>query len=922
MNFKSLLTSLSLILTSVLVVNAQNTISGKVTDGVESVPGANVVIQGTSSGTSTDNNGLFTLSSDQDFPWTLDFSSVGYKGVSIEVNSTSQLISIILSSGEMLDEVVIAASRKAEKISDVTASVSIISLSDIEKKSSFNATNLLDNIVGVQVDRQGANRTNITLRDRVDIFQTSALVMLDYRDLSQAGLNLFDSGNTNLSMIDLERVEVVRGPQAALYGAGVGSGVVHYMSKDPFKHEGSTIQLQGGAIANSGSLLSGGNFNMKSVYFRHAVSNDDKTFGYKFNLRYSENGTWDLNDSQKLSVFGASGTRTINDPLTGQSVGSSNQLRDIESKGVDASLYYRPNNNFSFTAVAGMGSTIGNAWTSGTGEVFGDQNSHFVQFRVKSNDLFAQYNFTKNIPGNEGDEIGFNYRTGLVSYIGSTQSQLQVQQEITLDKLNTVASLGFEHKLSTFDSYTRTHGRNENNDDYRTYGAYLSTKTNLSDNIILSLAGRYDRFAMLDESAFSPRVGLVIKADPKNIIRLSYNKSHTPPSAVDMFMDLPVADLSNLSAGLDMHLYGNGSPQTFDNVKTKFLFGGGLVPDSSGIGMSHAILYGVLAPLIAQQVNLNPLYAGLKPFLPFLTAATSPALVLGTGGYTTGVTLDQNGNSFGDLVGGDQATLQVDTTYEIGYKTQLADNLSWSLDVYQTTKENFTTQTVLSPMVALPTIGADFAGTMQPLFQAFATSLGNPAPVAAALAQNMTNLMVGAALGQGLNGVVGIVQTDQAPQDGNPHVMMGYRNFGKISYWGFDTSANWVATDDLTIYANYSVVSETEFNRGDLGDFNETASYFLNHSKHRLKTGLNYSTGQFDFGLAHKYDSGFNANMGPFYSGLVPQRNIVDFNVGLNINSNTYLDVSLYNLGGEKYSVFPGMPLIGMSGVATLKIEL
>ena len=62
--------------------------------------------------------------------------------------------------------------------------------------------------------------------------------------------------------------------------------------------------------------------------------------------------------------------------------------------------------------------------------------------------------------------------------------------------------------------------------------------------------------------------------------------------------------------------------------------------------------------------------------------------------------------------------------------------------------------------------------------------------------------------------------------------------------------------------------------------------------------------------------------MGPFYSGLVPQRNIVDFNVGFNVNSNTYLDVSLYNLGGEKYSVFPGMPLIGMSGVATLKIEL
>ena len=96
----------------------------------------------------------------------------------------------------------------------------------------------------------------------------------------------------------------------------------------------------------------------------------------------------------------------------------------------------------------------------------------------------------------------------------------------------------------------------------------------------------------------------------------------------------------------------------------------------------------------------------------------------------------------------------------------------------------------------------------------------------------------------------------------------------------------------------------------------------MNHSKHRLKTGLSYSTGKFNFGLAHKYDSGFNSLMGPFYSGVVPQRNIIDFSLGMNVNSNTNLDISLYNIGGEKYSVFPGMPLIGMSGVATLKIQL
>ena len=101
------------------------------------------------------------------------------------------------------------------------------------------------------------------------------------------------SENTNLSQIDLERVEVVRGPQAAIYGPGVDAGVIHYQSKDAFKYPGTTLQLQTGAISNW-KILNNDKYNMKSVFFRHAVSNDDQTFGYKFNLRHTENGEWDF----------------------------------------------------------------------------------------------------------------------------------------------------------------------------------------------------------------------------------------------------------------------------------------------------------------------------------------------------------------------------------------------------------------------------------------------------------------------------------------------------------------------------------------------------------------------------------------------------------------------------------------------------
>ena len=921
MKFKVYLSSLTLLLATFLMVNAQtNSVTGKVTDGIDNLFGVNVIIQGTNTEVITDEDGVFTISSDLDLPWTLEVSSLGFSNQTLVVKSITQLISLSLVSGKELDEVVVSGARKAEKISESLASITTVSLKEIENRPTFNAVTLLDNIVGVQVDKQGANLTNVTLRDNADIFSTSALVMLDYRDITQIGMGFFSSENTNLSTIDLERVEVVRGPQAAIYGPGVDAGVIHYQSKDAFKYPGSTLQLQMGAISNGGSLLSNGNFNMKSVFFRHAVSNDDKTFGYKFNLRYTENGEWDFSDSQKSAVFGATGTRNIIDPLNGENVGqTSDYMKNNSSRGADATLYYRPNNNFSITTVAGIGNTIGNAFASGTGEFFSNQTNGFLQFRMKSNNLFMQYNYTTSVPGKYEDEIGFNYRDGSVFYLESSQSQLQIQYELALDALNTDLSLGFEHKFAKFDSYARTFGRNEDKDDYRVYGAYFASKTKLTDDLNLSLSGRKDYFPALGENSFSPRVGLVWQASPRHSVRLTYNKAYTPPSALALFLDLPLTDFGG---GLDVFLIGNSQAQTFDNIQTKWLFGGGAVPSNPGIGMPHATLFGVLARGIAPILPGTPL-AG---FIPWITSQNTLAAIAGTGGFTDGFLVDLNGRPFGPLEGGDKGTLQMSQTYELGFNGMLSDNVSWSFDIYNANKENFFAQTILSPFVALPTLATDFAATVFPSAYAYAfnTIFGGVngfQPFANQLATGMVNTMAGAAIQGGLTGAVGIIETDQAPQDGRRHIMMGYKNFGKISYWGFDTAIKWKPSDNLTMFANYSTISETEFTQDEIGALDATGSYYMNHSKQRVKTGLNYASGKWVFGLSHKYDDGFNANMG-IYSGNVESRNIYDTNLGLKINSKTSIDLAVYNLLGEKYSVFPGMPEMGMSGMATLKFEL
>ena len=92
-----------------------------------------------------------------------------------------------------------SASKKAEKAVDAPSSTTVIDAKTIENRPTTNVTQLLDNVVGLTLDRQGANRYNITLRDGASVFNTTSVVLLDGRQISTIGLQVFDAANTNLS---------------------------------------------------------------------------------------------------------------------------------------------------------------------------------------------------------------------------------------------------------------------------------------------------------------------------------------------------------------------------------------------------------------------------------------------------------------------------------------------------------------------------------------------------------------------------------------------------------------------------------------------------------------------------------------------------------------------------------------------------
>ena len=137
-----------------------------------------------------------------------------------------------------------------------------------------------------------------------------------------------------------------------MYGPSVTSGVVHFLTKSAIDSPGSTLELTGGTMDTRG------------INFRHARSNDSKTFGYKFNLNYQSGQDFSLDpveDAARIAGY----SKTVSQPVivNGQVANFQSQriLRNQgsldpdgdnnpmaqEFKNVSANLHfeYRPNDD-------------------------------------------------------------------------------------------------------------------------------------------------------------------------------------------------------------------------------------------------------------------------------------------------------------------------------------------------------------------------------------------------------------------------------------------------------------------------------------------------------------------------------------------------------------------------------------------------
>ena len=230
-------------------IHAQTTIKGSVVDEEtnQPLPGVNIVVKGTYTGVSADFDGNFTITTDEALPITLEVSYLGFGTKMIEVTSADSAMNISLVPGsDSLDEIVVAASRFAQRIFESPITVEKFSAKQIQQTPSADFFNGLENIKGIQLQQGGLFLNQVVTRGFSTVYNEGFVTLVDMMN-NMSPLFGFAMGNLiGLNELDVQSVEVIPGPASALYGADAYKGIMFLNSKNPFEHEGISAYYRTG----------------------------------------------------------------------------------------------------------------------------------------------------------------------------------------------------------------------------------------------------------------------------------------------------------------------------------------------------------------------------------------------------------------------------------------------------------------------------------------------------------------------------------------------------------------------------------------------------------------------------------------------------------------------------------------------------
>jgi len=236
------------LLLSSTVFFAQSTITGVVKDtNNQAIPGVNIILKGTTLGTTSDFDGNYSIPDIPNGEYTLIASYVGYDNFKkqISLNSKNTVIDIIIKeNAESLDEIVVTGVVNPKSKIESSISVSTVNIKQIEQATPRSAGELFRIIPGIRAESSGGEgNANFNVRG-VPVSSGGSR----YLQLQEDGLPIMLFGDTSFGNADnflridsnIGRVEAIRGGSASTQTSNGPAGIINMISK--------TGNVEGGSV--------------------------------------------------------------------------------------------------------------------------------------------------------------------------------------------------------------------------------------------------------------------------------------------------------------------------------------------------------------------------------------------------------------------------------------------------------------------------------------------------------------------------------------------------------------------------------------------------------------------------------------------------------------------------------------------------
>ncbi|WP_242696238.1 TonB-dependent receptor [Longitalea luteola] len=259
----------------------------------EPLPDVSVQIKGSVTGTITDNAGSFILRTKQKLPFTLVFSSVGFKPQELEVKSLGSKLQVAMVTQTVLgNEVVVTASRVPENILKSPVAIEKLDIRAIRETPAPNFYDALENVKGVQMTTSSLtfkvpNTRGFNIPNNFRFMQ-----LVDGVDMQAATLGVPLGNAIGPTELDIQSVEITPGAASALYGMNAINGMANLLTKNPFNSQGLSIYHKTGVNHVDNRDHSAAVLTESAIRYAKAFNNK---FAFKVNVGYMQGVDWRSN---------------------------------------------------------------------------------------------------------------------------------------------------------------------------------------------------------------------------------------------------------------------------------------------------------------------------------------------------------------------------------------------------------------------------------------------------------------------------------------------------------------------------------------------------------------------------------------------------------------------------------------------------